>query len=317
MISTVVGSYPVNIKPNTSFKHKILNAFGLNDNIKIAIQHAVQCQINAGIDIISDGQVRGDMVEIFTRNIPGFKIEGNTCIVNSKITKPFQNIGDTDLKFAIKTMDKILKDSDISNKDKKKKGLKGIITGPNTIIQSSKLGPIYKNKNIAILDLAKILKTEAIALEKAGAKIIQIDEPFLSTGLLDMKIAKEAINIISDEIAIPVSIHCCGNIKEIFGDLTDFNVDIIDCEFAGEVNNLDVLSSYSDNIKDKKIGLGVVDTKKNKVESIDEITKIIEKGIDIVGKDNLYIDPDCGMKLLSEDVAFNKLKNMVEAMNCF
>ncbi|MDR2966935.1 MAG: methionine synthase [Methanobacteriaceae archaeon] len=317
MISTVVGSYPVIIQPPKTRKNKLFNVIRGNDKCKTAIQHSVKSQVKAGIDIISDGQVRGDMVEIFAKSIPGCKIENNTCVINSKIFTPYQNIGVKDLKLAIKYMKQELNELNISSKDKKKKGVKGIISGPSTIVQSSKIGPIYKNKDLAIIDMANALKSEAIALEKAGAKIIQIDEPFLSTGLIDMEIAKEAINIISKNLTVPVAIHCCGDIKNIFDNLIDFNVDIIDCEFAGQPTNLDVLDSYSTNLKSKKIGLGVIDTKKQSVESVEEIAMLIEKGLDIVGDKNLFIDPDCGLRLSSDEIAFKKLKNMVEAMKLF
>lgn len=319
MISTVVGSYPVYIKEETSGKDKILSSLGAHDPCKIAIQHAVESQLRAGIDIISDGQVRGEMVEIFTKNTPGFKIEGNTCFITSKISKHHKSIGASDLKLAIKYMNNFLKNSDFTDEEKAKKGVKGIITGPCTIVQSSKLGPVYKDKNIAILDMAYALMDECISLEKAGAKLIQIDEPFISTGLIDMETVKKAIDIISGGVAIPVALHSCGDIKSVFKDIITFNVDIIDCEFAGHPNNLDVLAKYADDLKhsNKKIGLGVVDTKKVDIDSVDDISEIIEKGIAIIGKENLYIDPDCGMRLFSDDVAFSKLENMVKAMNRF
>ncbi|MBZ9570668.1 methionine synthase [Methanobrevibacter sp. TMH8] len=319
MISTVVGSYPVYKKEGKSRKNKILSYVGTHDPCKIAIQHSVESQLTAGIDIISDGQVRGEMVELFTKSVPGFKIEGNTYVINSKIAKHHKSIGASDLKLAIKYMNNFLKNSNFTDDEKAKKGVKGIVTGPCTIVQSSKLGPIYKDKNTAILDMAHVLMDECASLEKAGAKLIQIDEPFISTGLIDMKIAKKAIDIIADEIAIPVALHSCGDVKSVFKDIIAFNVDIIDCEFAGHHSNLNVLAKYANDLKtaNKKIGLGVIDTKKSTIDSIDEISNIIEKGISIIGKENLLIDPDCGMKLLSDNVAFSKLKNMVEAMNRF
>ena len=75
MKSTVVGSYPVEVKNPTSAKDKLLKAFGSYDNYKQSIKDSVISQLDAGIDIISDGQVRGDMVSIFTQYIPGMKIE--------------------------------------------------------------------------------------------------------------------------------------------------------------------------------------------------------------------------------------------------
>lgn len=314
MISTVVGSYPIYKNKDKKTRDKLLSLLGLYDPYKIAIYHAVEQQLIAGIDIISDGQVRGEMVETFIKETPGFEIQGNTFIVSSKIASPYKSIGTNDLKLAIKYMNQILSKLDLSKSEISKKGVKGLVTGPSTIIQSSKLGPIYKDKNLAILDMAYALREECLALEKSGAKLIQIDEPFLSTGLIDMKIAKEAISIMTEKISIPVSLHCCGDISNAFSDFLDFDVDIIDCEFAGYPKNLNVLKENYECIDSKKIGLGCVDTKKSSIESIDEIKEIIKKGIAIVGKENLYIDPDCGMKLLDDELAFSKLKNMVEAM---
>jgi len=257
------------------------------------------------------------MVEIFAKSIPGFKVDGNTFVIDSKLNIPHKSIGANDLKLAIKYMDNYLSKSDMSKKEKVKKGVKGIITGPCTLVQSSRLGSIYKDKNIAIMDMADILREECVFLEKAGAKLIQIDEPFISTGLIDMEVAKKAINIIADEINVPVAIHSCGDLKNVFKDIITFNVDIIDCEFAGHLNNLKVLEEYSKELNGKKIGLGVIDTKKPTIESVENIAKIIEKGIAILGKENLYIDPDCGMRLFSDEIAFSKLKNMVESTKFF
>jgi len=257
------------------------------------------------------------MVEIFAKSIPGFEIEGNTFSINSKIYKHNKSIGANDLKLAIKYMNEFLANSDeFSPEEKSKKGLKGIITGPSTIIQSSKLGSIYKDKNKAIIDMAYALKEESISLEKAGAKMIQIDEPFFSTGLIDLDVAKESIDIITENLTIPIALHCCGDIKNVFNEIISFNVDIIDCEFAGHLNNFNSLEKNAHKlvIESKKVGLGVVDTKRPTVESVDEIVKIIEKGISIIGKENLLIDPDCGMKLLPDEVAFKKLENMVKAI---
>ena len=83
MKSTVVGSFPVEVKKPSSAKDKLLSAFGAYDPFKEAIRSSVISQLDAGVDIISDGQVRGDMVSIFTQYIPGMRIvDGNTEIVS-------------------------------------------------------------------------------------------------------------------------------------------------------------------------------------------------------------------------------------------
>ena len=102
MKSTVVGSFPVEIKEASSAKSRLLSALGAYDPFKDSIKDAVTAQLDAGVDIISDGQVRGDMVSIFTEFIPGMKIvDGNTEIV-SKIRKPIQEISVKDLQYAKK-----------------------------------------------------------------------------------------------------------------------------------------------------------------------------------------------------------------------
>lgn len=248
MKSTVVGSFPVEVKKASSTKNKLLSALGAYDPFKESIKDSVIAQLDAGVDIISDGQVRGDMVSIFTEYIPGMKIEdGNTFIV-SKIRNPTQEISIKDLQFAKKVMKEYY-----GGKIPEGKGVKGIITGPNTIIHSSRIQSFYKNKEDAIIDLAHSLKHEVDAIAKKVEPVyIQIDEPFLSTGMVDMKTAREAIDILHDGLEIPLGMHVCGILSSTFKDISRFNVDILDFEFAGNNVNLGVLEENANLISDKK-----------------------------------------------------------------
>jgi len=304
ILTTVVGSYPAKPSKPRNWKEKILKIVGSYDPYHHAIETAIQDQVKAGIDIISDGQVRGDMISIFASKIPGMKVENGTSKIISRILPPQNSIGAQDLKLSQKILKKLGSGQEI----------KGIITGPSTLIYSSRVEGFYdpKDKKKMTIDMAEALKREALYLEEAGASMIQIDEPFLSTGIVNMKTAKKAIKIISDVISVPVALHACGDIKEIFDNLIKFNVEIIDCEFAGTPSNLQVIKDLE--LKNKKIGFGCIDTKSHKIETIQEIKKLIRKGIKIIGED-IIIDPDCGMRKLPRNVAFSKLKNMVEAAN--
>lgn len=309
MFSTVVGSFPVEMEEPTSFKDKLLNVFNLYDPYKIAIKNAVYKQLDAGIDVVSDGQVRGDMVTAFTRYIPGMKLEGTQTVINGKIRRPSKEITTSDLRYAKSLINKYY-DGDIPDK----KGIKGIITGPSTIVYSSRISHFYRNKNDAVLDLADSLKYEAMAIEKkVNPKYIQIDEPFLSTGLVDLDNAKEAIDIISERVDVPVSMHVCGTLDNVFKDLTRFNIDILDCEFAGNDVNLDVLKENVNLLKNKKLGFGCIDSSVNEVDSFEDVKNLVGEAISIVGKDNLILDPDCGLRKTSPDVAFEKLKLITKA----
>ena len=104
MKSTVVGSFPAKESSPSNFKDKLLNTLGMYDPFKEAIKNSVIAQLDAGVDIISDGQVRGDMVSIFTKYIPGMKIEDGNTVIVSKIRNPTQEISIKDMQYAKKVM---------------------------------------------------------------------------------------------------------------------------------------------------------------------------------------------------------------------
>ena len=308
MKSTVVGSFPASESSPSNFKDKLLNSFGAYDPFKEAIKSSVIAQLDAGVDIISDGQVRGDMVSIFTKYIPGMKIEdGNTFIVG-KIRNPTQEISINDLQYAKKVMTDYY-----GGKIPEGKGVKGIITGPNTIVHSSRIQSFYKSKEDAIIDLAHSLKVEVDAIAKKVEPVyIQVDEPFLSTGMVDMKVASEAIGIIKDGLDVPLAMHVCGLLNDAFKDLATFDIDILDMEFAGNNVNMGVLEENAYLLKDKMVGFGCVDSSVNEVDDVSDVDELVSKAIDIVGKDKLLLDPDCGLRRAPKDVAFKKLKLMNE-----
>ncbi|NPA62290.1 MAG: methionine synthase [Methanococci archaeon] len=303
MKTTVVGSYPVVLKKEKSFIDKIKSIFGLYDEYHYAIERAVLDQIKAGIDVISDGQVRGDMVEIFTKGMYGF--DGKKVIGKIEFIKPI-------------TLKDILYAKKIAKSQNPKVEVKGIITGPCTIASSVRVENFYsdnRDENL-VYDIAKALRKEVEAL-KDHVPIIQIDEPILSTGLYDFEIARRAVEMIVEGIDVEFAMHVCGNVYNIIEELNKFPVSILDHEFASNKKNLDILENI-----EKKVGFGCVNTKIKKVESVDEIKGLIEEGLEILKNnshlnknlgESIYIDPDCGMRLLPIDVAFGKLKNMVEA----
>jgi len=315
MITTVVGSYPALPEEPSSISKKLSSFFGIYDKYKPAIKLAIRDQIEAGIDIISDGQVRCGMVEIFAKAIPGMAVEDNTPKIVGKIMPPHRSISAGDLKYAINISKNISKEYG-SNQSKTIeegiKGVKGIITGPSTLVFSSRLEGFYRKKEDAVFDLAYALKKEAEFLEKAGAIYIQVDEPFISTGVVDVNVAKKAVGIITEDLSIPKALHVCGDVADVFNEILKFDVDIIDCEFAGIPQNVNLLENC--NLKGKKIGFGCLDTKTNKTETKEEVKNLIKRGIELIGAENMIADPDCGMRMRSRDAAFSKLKVMAEAV---
>ena len=312
MITTVVGSFGIDLKEPKTFGEKIKSAIGLYDPYKIAIEDAVKLQLDCGIDIIGDGQPRGDMVGSFVKHIPGFSYEMNSSVIVSKIRAPQVDIMIKDLKYAQKVLANEIKARNMSKEEASRKGVKLMLTGPSTIVHSSRIEYFYKERNPAIIDCAHALRREVESAEKAGAKYVQIDDPFLSTGMVDLKVAKESIAILTDGIEMPMAMHVCGNLDGCFKEIAKFPIDILDCEFAGNNVNIGVLEENADLLAGKKLGFGCIDSALNAVDDKEEVKALIERGIAAFGKENMLLDPDCGLRKVYIPIAMEKLKIMVE-----
>lgn len=317
IITTVVGSYPTHSFEAHTFNEKISESLGLFDSYKKAIIESVTAFVESDIDIICDGQVRGDMVKIFASKINGFKIEDNTSYIKGKITPAAHPISVKDFNLAFKTAKSLNKKfklnaslEDIYNHESK--GVKGIITGPTTLIHSSIIENFYSNKENAIYDMAKALLVEAKELEKAGACAIQIDEPFISTGAEDINVSKMAVETISEELDIPVILHVCGDLKDVMSNLLKFNVDILDFEFSGMSQNIGTLKKEWKSNSSKQIGIGCVNTKMESVDNIEDVKQTVKDVTEIIKKDNIIIDPDCGMRMLESEISKGKLDILKE-----
>jgi 5-methyltetrahydropteroyltriglutamate--homocysteine methyltransferase len=283
LATTVVGSYPV-VKGS--------GITSLFDPLHSAVETAVSDQITAGIDIISDGQVRSDMIQVFAGKLPG--IRGQEVI--GKVQPPAGSITTGDTKYALK----------------KAPLVKGIITGPSTLAHGLHMStPMYRNKEELTLDLAAALIVEARSLESAGITLLQIDEPIFSTGAADLTVGKQAVERITTAVRVPSCMHVCGNLGNVIDDILKINVNVLDFEFSKNPANLSLFGSRD--LSGRMIGYGCVDSTTEAVESVAEIRKRIEQGVEVFGARSLLVDPDCGLRMRSRESAFWKLKNMAEA----
>ena len=138
---------------------------------------------------------------------------------------------------------------------------------------------------------------------------IQIDDPAIPTHPEELEIAKNSIEIATRGIKAYTGIHICyGDYSKIYPDILEFNTDQFDFEFANKnFCDVEVFKKY-DYTKD--IGFGCLDVHTRRVENVEEIKKNIRRAFEIVEPKKVYVDPDCGVKLLPSDIAFAKLKNM-------
>ena len=127
-----------------------------------------------------------------------------------------------------------------------------------------------------------------------------------------MDTARKAVERISSGVNIPVAMHVCGKVTHIFDEILQWDLDILSHAFMGD-DNLPLLQSKNLLESDKILGFGCVDTKNPRVESVEEITSLIQKALEVLGPERIVIHPDCGLRQLPRDAAYQKLENMVKA----
>jgi len=184
--------------------------------------------------------------------------------------------------------------------------IKGIVTGPYTLARNCR-NKYYKNDEEASWAFVDVLKEEFKEIN-GNVDMIQIDEPFLSVEYSPK--VKDMIHELAKNLDVPLSLHVCGDIKNIFSSLLEYKADIIDLEFVAHPKNIDLLKEYK---FDKKIGFGCVSVEDRTIEPAGVIKERIKKALDALPARQLIIDPDCGMRNLTREIAFAKLKNMVAA----
>lgn len=281
--TTVVGSYPA--EPRRTLR-------SLMDPFHEAACQAVEAQITAGVTIISDGQVRGDMIETFASKLPG--IRGKDVI--GKVMPSGHPITAKDTRYA----------------RTRHPYVKGIITGPSTLSHGLHLNtPNYRTRDELIPDIAEALAAEARYLGETGIVMLQIDEPIFSTGIADLDLGRKAIEKIAQQVSVPVCLHVCGPLSRIIDQYVRMPVQVLDFEGSVDPENLSSLSSRD--LNGKYIGFGCVDSSSGKLEDIETVVRRIRAGIEELGMERLIPDPDCGLRMLPQDVAYAKLSRLCEA----
>jgi 5-methyltetrahydropteroyltriglutamate--homocysteine methyltransferase len=194
------------------------------------------------------------------------------------------------------------------------------ISGPHTLVKRIQ-NKFYPSEEAFALDVARVLNFEMKELVKAGAQQLQIDEPYYSGFPEDLPWALKAINVLTDGVTVPVTLHICygnrygkpsfeGSYRYLFPAILDTKISAVSLEFArrGE-EDLQLFKEYDVPFQ---LGLGVIDVKSQEVESPALVADRIRRALEVVPAEKLVINPDCGCVRLPHDVAFNKLAAMVE-----
>jgi len=309
LLTTSVGSFPKPdylLKARSQFRKKAISREQLRQLEEQSTREWIARQEELGVDILVDGeQYRGDMVAYFSEHLGGFKQSELVRSYGNRYYRKPVVIGPIRRQRPI-TVDWFTFAQGLTGKP-----VKGMLTGPYTIMDWS-FNEHYPNRRATALAIAKVIHEEAKDLERAGATYIQIDEPALSTRPEEIDLAIEAMRICTKGLRAKTITHICyGDFAAIYPKMLKLSVDQIDLEFANR--KFELLEAFKQPRFTKEIGLGVVDVHSHRLESKDEVVANIEKALTVFTPEQIYLDPDCGLKTRTVEEAYQKMKVIVEA----
>ncbi len=318
--TTVIGSYAVpewlGQLRNDYYQRRISQA-ALEEIQDVAIKAALVDQEHAGIDIISDGELRRDNdVDYLLARIPGIEISRRDKAdyfdyYDARVNRPLPDPADeglglaADFRFISGLTDKPVQVS---------------LTGPFSLSRRIR-NFAYPDPADLVRALARVLSAEAALLSRAGARLLQIDEPFLAGYPEDVGLAVEAVNIVTSGADVSWTLHVCygnryarplwaGHYDFLFPAVNEARIDRLALEFARTGDeDLRLLEQHE---WQRGLGLGVIDVKTEQVESAELVAARIRRALKVIAPDRLVINPDCGLRHLPPAVARAKLAAMVE-----
>jgi 5-methyltetrahydropteroyltriglutamate--homocysteine methyltransferase len=279
---------------------------------------AIRDMERAGIDIVTDGEIRRESYSNrFATALEGVDSENPAMIMSrSGLPTPVPRVVG-----AIRRSGPVeLRDMEFLRRNTDR-AAKITLPGPFTMSQQAS-DEFYRDDEELAMAMAAVVNAEALALQQAGADIIQLDEPWVRNDPAAAKrYAVKAINRALQGITVPTVVHVCfgyaavvpGDSKpsgySFLGELDDSIAEQISIEAAQPRLDLGVLNDLSS----KKILLGVIDLGNPEIETVSVIADRIRHGLQYVAAERLIPAPDCGMKYLPRHVAFGKLKAMSDA----
>ncbi len=319
--TTTIGSFPQTKevrKFRADFKAGKISAAEYEKFVQEETTRTIRFQEEIDLDVLVHGEFeRNDMVEYFGEQLQGFFFTKNGWVQSygSRCVKPPVIFGDVSrpnpmtvawAKYA---------------QSQTKKIMKGMLTGPITILQWSFVRDDQPRKDTA-LQIAFAIRDEVCDLEKAGIKIVQIDEAALREGLPIrrgkwneyLKWAVEAFRISASGVSDRTQIHthmCYSEFNDIIAAIADMDADVISIETSR--SQMELLNAFVNFKYPNEIGPGVYDIHSPRVPKQEEIENLLRKALDVLKPEQIWVNPDCGLKTRDWPETKAALKLMVDA----
>lgn len=319
--TTTIGSYPQT--PDIRQVRARWRAGKLSDEeywafIRERIADVIRRQEEIGLDVLVHGEFeRPDMVEYFAEQLEGFVLTEHGWVQSygSRVVRPPIIFGD------VARPKPMTVEVSRYAQSLTQKPVKGMLTGPVTILNWSFVREDIPRREVAY-QIALALRDEVRDLEAAGISIIQIDEPALREGLplrragwseyLDW--AVRAFRLASSGVRDDTQIHshmCYSEFNDIIEAIDALDADVISIENSRSHGEL--LQAFQDYQYPRQIGPGVYDVHSARVPSVEEILQLLEQALQYLRPEQLWVNPDCGLKTRRPEEVWPSLQNMVEA----
>ncbi|WP_312135884.1 5-methyltetrahydropteroyltriglutamate--homocysteine S-methyltransferase [Sphingobacterium sp.] len=319
--TTTIGSFPQTKdvrKWRADLKKGAITQEQYDKEIAEETERTIRLQEELDIDVLVHGEFeRNDMVEYFGEQLAGYAFTQNGWVQSygSRCVKPPVIYGDV-----YRPEDMTVRWSAYAQ-SLTNRPVKGMLTGPVTILQWS----FVRNdqpRSTTTYQIALAILDEVQALEKAGIKIIQIDEPAIREGLPLRKADQQAyldwavrsFRVSSSNVDDDTQIHthmCYSEFNDIIQDIAAMDADVITIETSR--SQMELLDAFADFKYPNDIGPGVYDIHSPRVPSTEEMVNLLRKAKAVVPAEQLWVNPDCGLKTRAWPETKAALESMVEA----
>ena len=319
--TTTIGSFPQTSeirRQRASFKRGELSKTDYEQFLEEEIEGVIARQEALGLDVLVHGEPeRGDMVEYFGRQMEGVLFTSNGWVQSygSRCVRPPIIYGDVSRKGPMtrrwSTYAQSLTDRPV----------KGMLTGPVTILQWS-FARDDQPRSETCRQLALAMREEAEELEEAGIRVIQIDEPALREGLPlrrsdwdeYLEWAVECFRLASSGVKDETQIHthmCYSEFNDIIEAIAEMDADVISIESSR--SKMELLEAFEAFDYPNEVGPGVYDIHSPRVPSAEEMEELTEKALQALRAEQVWVNPDCGLKTRRWKEVEPALENMVQA----
>lgn len=320
--TTTIGSFPQTgdvRKLRKALHDGEIDEAAYGESIRAKIRELITLQEEIGLDVLVHGEYeRSDMVEYFGENLPGFLFTENGWVQSygTRCVRPPIIFGDVKRLKAF-TVEWITYAQSLTRRP-----VKGMLTGPITILNWSFPREDLSLREIAY-QIALAIRDEVLDLEKAGIRVIQIDEPALREKLPLRKAnwkrdyldwAVKAFRIVHSGVRPETQIHthmCYSEFADIIKEIEEMDADVISIEAAR--SDLTMLNVLRENNYSHQVGPGVYDIHSPRIPPEAEIREALGRMKERLPVDRLWVNPDCGLKTRTMEETVPSLKNLVHA----